>query len=45
MALGIQCEMRMRHIVIFGPPGSATFFHIISLSDFWKQIYSTQNLS
>jgi len=30
VALGIQHEMRMRHIVIFGLPGSTTFFHIIS---------------
>jgi hypothetical protein len=30
VALGIQHEMRMRHIVIFGLSGSRPFFHIIT---------------
>jgi hypothetical protein len=30
VALGIQHAIRMRHIVICGPSGSTTFFHIIS---------------
>jgi uncharacterized protein (UPF0218 family) len=30
VALGSQHAMRMRHIVIYGLPGSAMFFHIIS---------------
>ena len=30
LALGIQCAMRMRHIVICGLPRSAIYFHIIS---------------
>jgi hypothetical protein len=29
VALGIQREMRMRHIVICGMSGSTTIFHII----------------
>jgi len=30
VALGIQRRMHMRHIVIYGLPGSTVFFHIIS---------------
>jgi hypothetical protein len=30
VAIGIQHEIRMRHIVICGLPGAAVFFHIIS---------------
>ena len=30
VALGIQHEMRMRHIIICGLPGSTIFVHIIS---------------
>jgi len=30
VALGIQHAVRLRHIVIFGLPGSTVFFHIIS---------------
>jgi len=32
VALGIQHKMPMRHIVIFGLPGSTIFFHVISLT-------------
>jgi hypothetical protein len=30
VALGIQHAMRIRHIVVYGRPCSAIFFHIIS---------------
>jgi hypothetical protein len=30
LALGLRHVMRMRHIAIFGLPGSTLFFHIIS---------------
>jgi hypothetical protein len=30
VGLGMPHEMRVRHIVIFGLPGSTIFFHIIS---------------
>ena len=30
VSLGKQHAMRMRHIVIYGLPGSAVFLHIIS---------------
>jgi hypothetical protein len=30
IAFGIRQAMRMRHIVMFGLPGSTIFFHIIS---------------
>jgi hypothetical protein len=37
VALGIQCEMRMRHAIICGLSGSAIFFHIFSQTEGLKK--------
>jgi len=45
VALGIQHEMGMRHIVICDLPRSIIFFHIISLTaEFSTKRYWTQNV-
>ena len=44
VALVIQQELRMSHIVIYGMSGAKIFFHIISQKAWFKKSYWTQNV-